>query len=88
MSYATVDGDDGLFAGCCPIPKPRRGPPHVAHWLGDVTSGHFGVARLDPEAAIRLGTALLAAGKEVTPKKEHYLIGELELRDREEAEDE
>jgi hypothetical protein len=76
--HTTVPAKDGRFAGCCPVPAPERGSPHVAHWAG-TEAGTFLSLKLGPEEAIRLGTALLAAGRAVAPKELDHRIGELPL---------
>jgi hypothetical protein len=84
----TVPARDGRFAGCCPVPAPERGAPHVLAWVGDADTRAFLPGKLGPEEAIRLGTALVAAGKEVAPKELDHRIGELPLGRTEEDEDE
>lgn len=81
--HTTVPARDGRFAGCCPVPAPDRGAPHVLLWVGDADARAlmraFLPAKLGPEEAIRLGTAIAAAGKEVAPKELDHRIGELPL---------
>jgi hypothetical protein len=89
--HTTVPARDGRFAGCCPVPAPDRGAPHVVVWTADGPRSDadrmFVPAQLAPEEAIRLGTALLAAGKEVAPKELDHRIGELPLSTREPDDD-
>jgi hypothetical protein len=85
--HTTVPARDNRFAGCCPVPAPERGAPHVAHWAG-TEAGTFLSLKLGPEEAIRLGTALIAAGKDVQPKELDHRIGELPLSTREPDDDE
>jgi hypothetical protein len=86
--HTTVPAKDGRFAGCCPVPAPERGAPHVVAWVAEAENLTFQSAKLAPEEAIRLGTALLAAGREVAPKELDHRIGELPLSSREPDDDE
>ncbi len=61
MSRTTVTARDSRLAGCCAVPNPRAGEPHVALWVADAREGRFLPALLDPEAADRLGQALVDA---------------------------
>lgn len=85
--HTTVPARDNRFAGCCPVPAPERGSPHVAHWAG-TDAGTFLALKLGPEDAIRLGAALMAAGKAVAPKELDHRIGELPLGNPAEDEEE
>lgn len=49
----------GAVVGAAPDPEPEAGPPGAFLWLGK--EGQYLTARLSPDAARRLGHALLAA---------------------------